>query len=134
MMTPRVMRSPLIHRLHELSDCERYIAPGPGNCVPMTAEIQTRGEIPGAMGALKGVVAGVRGVTVHGVVTPTASRRGDVAVLDDARQLGVIARREVRNRLHFRSLWSRRWEDRPRCLPCAQPLLQRSTIWLATAV
>src|SRR5437773_42481 len=45
------------HRPQELSDWDRYTAPGPGSSVPTTAEMNAAVRIPGAMGSPKEVDA-----------------------------------------------------------------------------
>src|SRR5438874_10432930 len=126
-----------LHRLHELERLREIDRAGSRQLRSDDGGDQPRREDPGGDGRLERGGGGVGGVTVHGVVIADGVHEGrDVTVLDDARQLGVIARREVRDRLadHFGSLWSRRWRIAPSVSSMRSSRSSSSMICFATAV
>src|SRR5882724_1489084 len=126
-----------LHRLHELERLRQVDRAGPRQLRADDGGDEAGGEDAGRDGRLERRRRGVGGIAMHGVVVADGVDEGrDVAVLDDARELGVIARREVRDRLadHFGSLWSRRWRIAPSVSSMCSSRSSSSTICFATAV
>src|SRR2546426_2532211 len=126
-----------LHRLHELERLREIDGAGPRQLRADDGGDEAGGEDTGRDGRLERRGRGVRGVAVHGVVVADGVDEGrDVAVLDDPRELGVVARRGIRDRLadHLGSLWSRRWRIAPSVSSMRSSRSSSSTICLATAV
>ena len=65
------------------------MAPGPGNWVPMTAEMRPAVKTPGAMGSPKLVAAAYAGSLWIGLKSPTASMNSAIASISTCRSISA---------------------------------------------